>query len=112
MLWKEADHADLISFSTNHIDMVVKNDDHGLWRLTDAGLHDMELTGHQYTWEKGRNTDAWIEIRLVRALVNNAWLNRFPLAKLYNLEGSPSLLLEPRTEVSNGRKKRFRFENA
>ena len=179
MLWKEADHADLLSFSTNHIDMVIKNEEHGLWRLTgfygepirsqkkkswdllrnlardsnlpgcvigdmnnvtaqhekkggaeyprwlvdgfndtltDTGLQDIELTGHQYTWEKGRDTEAWIEIRLDRVLVNNLWLAHFPLAKLYNLEGSPSdhspLLLEPMPKVSTGKKKRFRFKNA
>lgn len=29
--------------------------------LLETGLQDIELVGHQYTWEKGRNTEAWIE---------------------------------------------------
>lgn len=58
--------------------------------ILDAGLTDMPLEGHQFTWEKGRNTDNWMETRLDRALVNTGWLNLFPVAKLYNMEGSPS----------------------
>lgn len=84
--------------------------------LVDTGLSDLELTGHQYTWEKGRNTASWLEIRLDRALVNDTWLTLFPLAKLYNLEGSPldhsPLLLEPKQRNTLVRKKHFRFENA
>lgn len=34
----------------------------------DAGLRDMDLIGHQYTWEKGRGTEDWMDIRLDRAL--------------------------------------------
>lgn len=55
--------------------------------LTDIGLYDMTLIGHQYTWERGRGTDDWTEVRLDRAITNASWLDLFPLAKLYNLEG-------------------------
>ncbi|KAK1381144.1 hypothetical protein POM88_027888 [Heracleum sosnowskyi] len=30
--------------------------------LHDTCLCDMDILGHQYTWERGRNTDHWIEI--------------------------------------------------
>lgn len=58
--------------------------------VNDANLMDLELTGHQYTWEKGRDTMNWTKIRLDRALTNEDWLNNFPMEKLYNLEGALS----------------------
>lgn len=68
--------------------------------LLDVGLSDMTLTGHQFTCERGRWTSDWIEVRLDRALTNEAWLSLFPAARLYNLEGSDSdhspLLLIPK----------------
>ncbi|XP_074351201.1 uncharacterized protein LOC141690330 [Apium graveolens] len=67
--------------------------------LVETELIDMDLVGHQFTWEKGRGTDSWTEVRLDRALTTVAWLNLFPLAKLYNLEVSASdhspILLTP-----------------
>lgn len=30
----------------------------------------MALVGHQFTWEKGRDTEDWMEVRLDRALTN------------------------------------------
>lgn len=84
--------------------------------LMETGLRDMNLVGHQFTWEKARNTENWMEIKLDRALTSSLWLDLFLLAKLYNLEGSPSdhslLLLEPVEKVKHFKKKRFRFENA
>lgn len=84
--------------------------------LDDTELKDLELYGHPYTWERGRDTAAWIEIRLDRALVSNAWWDLFALAKLYNLEGSPSdhspIFLDPRSTQIVMPKKKFRFENA
>ncbi|XP_074358745.1 uncharacterized protein LOC141698038 [Apium graveolens] len=58
--------------------------------VMEAGLTDLELYGHEFTWERDRNMDAWIEIRLDRALATESWLQLFPDAKLYNLEGSSS----------------------
>lgn len=84
--------------------------------LMDAGLIDMNLTGHQFTWERGRGTDNWIEIRLDRALTSDMWLTLFPAVMLYNLEGSESdhspLLLIPKRNDSTQSSSRFRFENA
>ena len=58
--------------------------------LTAAGLTDMNIIGHQFTWERTRGTENWIETRLDRVLTNEDWVEWFPLSKLYNLEGSPS----------------------
>lgn len=58
--------------------------------LLETELQDLDIIGHQFTWERGRNTDQWIDIRLDRVLVNTQWNNMFNLTKVYNLEGSPS----------------------
>ncbi|KAK1401084.1 Endonuclease/exonuclease/phosphatase family protein [Heracleum sosnowskyi] len=84
--------------------------------LIDAGLMDMNLTGHQFTWERGRGTENWMEVRLDRALMTDTWLTMFPVATLYNLEGSESdhspLLLVPKRNENRKAYSRFRFENA
>ncbi|XP_074349899.1 uncharacterized protein LOC141689493 [Apium graveolens] len=84
--------------------------------IMDAGLRDLDIVGQQFTWERGRNTNHWVGIRLDRGLVDTAWLQIFPLAKLYNLEGSPSdhspIVLEPKMNETRKSKKRFRFGNA
>lgn len=84
--------------------------------LSDMGLTDMNIVGHQYTWERGGGSEDWTEVRLDRALTNSSWLELFPLAKLYNLEGSTSdhspLLLVPHQKPTNSCQRRFRFKNA
>lgn len=76
----------------------------------------MDLVGHQFTWERGRGTEDWMKVRLDKALTSDTWLNLFPLAKLYNLEGSesdhnPILLLPKKPDRKQGHGN-FRFENA
>ncbi|KAK1379299.1 Endonuclease/exonuclease/phosphatase family protein [Heracleum sosnowskyi] len=41
--------------------------------LVEAGLKDIDLYGHAFTWERGRSTDSWIEIRLDRAMATDTW---------------------------------------
>ncbi|XP_074378269.1 uncharacterized protein LOC141719789 [Apium graveolens] len=57
-----------------------------------------------------------MEVRLDRVLTDENWLNNFPMAKLYNLEGAPSdhsaILLNPQVINRRARVHRFRFENA
>lgn len=50
--------------------------------MIDAQLHDLDLIGHQFTWERGRNTSNWIEIRLDRVLANDQWIDKFNRAKV------------------------------
>ncbi|XP_074374206.1 uncharacterized protein LOC141714592 [Apium graveolens] len=58
--------------------------------LHEANLHDLDIICYQFTWEKGRNTDHWVEIRLDRVLAKTQWLNVFDMANIYNLQGFPS----------------------
>ncbi|XP_074352927.1 uncharacterized protein LOC141692083 [Apium graveolens] len=85
--------------------------------LEECDLHDMELTGYPFTWERGHGTDKWVEIRLDRALTSGSWLNLFKDAKLVNLEVSTSdhspIFLEPVNNVLiPSRVHKFKFENA
>lgn len=84
--------------------------------IVDTNLIDMELVGYQYTWERGKGTADWIEERLDRALINPAWLDLFPMAKLYNLEDTSSdhcpIMLITEEKIKSTGKRPFRFENA
>lgn len=84
--------------------------------IHDVNLVNLELSGHQFTWEGQRDTEGWMECRLDRELTTENWLNLFPMAKLYNLEGAPSdhsaILLVPRVLKQNARTYKFKFENA
>lgn len=57
-----------------------------------------------------------MEIKLDRALASFEWSKLFPLAKLYNLEGSPSdhspIFLEPKVHHLIRGNRKFKFENA
>ncbi|XP_060959390.1 uncharacterized protein LOC133030609 [Cannabis sativa] len=83
--------------------------------VNDCELQDLELIGHPFTWEKGRGTDQWIEVRLDRALCTKNWLELFPLDKLYNLELSTSdhcpIFLDLVDNIPLVMKKKFCFEN-
>ncbi|XP_060960664.1 uncharacterized protein LOC133031228 [Cannabis sativa] len=58
--------------------------------IDECELLDMDLIGHPFTWEKGKGTPNWIEVRLDRALISNAWNSLFLAAKLFNMEVSAS----------------------
>lgn len=84
--------------------------------IDDCNLHDMQLEGYQFTWEKCYNSSEWVEVRLDRALVSHSFMNQFVDAKLTNLMISTSdhspILLEPFQLTRNRGLKKFRFENA
>lgn len=87
--------------------------------LQDAGLIDMNIVGRQFTWEKGAGTDEFMEVRLDRAMSSTTWLQMFPVAKLYNLDGSEvtesdhcPILLVPQQVCKLISPRCFRFENA
>lgn len=84
--------------------------------LIDAGLMDMELVEHQFTWERGRGKQDWTEVRLDRAVITQEWQNLFPMANLFNLEGSnsdhsPVFLVPKKRDIGSGPSD-FKFENA
>lgn len=75
-----------------------------------------KLYGHPFTWERGRYTNSWLEIRSDRAMAIKSLFDLLPYVKLYNLEDSPSdhsaIFLDPTCRVSGMRKKYFRHKNA
>lgn len=83
---------------------------------SDCNLIDMDLIGYPYTWERGKGSAEWVEVRLDRALISQSWNRLFPLASLENVEISASdhcpiwLKLGLRKHLQSS--KRFRFENA
>lgn len=84
--------------------------------LEDCNLIDMELIGHQFSWEMCRGSDCWVEVRLDRALVSLGWRLLFVNARLYNLGASASdhcpLWLNLDLRKNTPYTYRFRFENA
>lgn len=58
--------------------------------IEDCNLTDMDLIGYPFTWERGSGTADHIEVRPDRALVSTSFMNKFPEAKLINLEISTS----------------------
>ncbi|XP_060974183.1 uncharacterized protein LOC133039333 [Cannabis sativa] len=84
--------------------------------LCNCNLTDMELHGHPYTWERGKGTNNWVEIRLDKALVTSLWLDIFPSAVLSNCDVSSSdhtpIYLEPSPAAPAEMVYQFRFENA
>lgn len=67
--------------------------------LEKCNLHDVDLVGYRYTWERGKGTDDWMEIKLDRVLVSTNFINTFAEMRASNLEISTSdhspLFLEP-----------------
>ncbi|XP_030505125.2 uncharacterized protein LOC115720103 [Cannabis sativa] len=84
--------------------------------LDECSLEDLDLLGYPFTWERGRGTGEWVEVRLDRAMITNSWRILLPEATLTNSEASTSdhcpLFLEPIVRTSFRTPRRFRFENA
>ena len=95
---------------------------HPNWKLVgfqraieDCNMIDLGVEGYQYTWERARGTDRWVEERLDRAFAFEAWLQCFTRAKVYSLESSCSdhlpIFLDPSSAQYVTRNRRFQFEN-
>ncbi|KAK1364240.1 Endonuclease/exonuclease/phosphatase family protein [Heracleum sosnowskyi] len=84
--------------------------------LDDCDLHDMELQGYPFTWERYPGTNKWVEIRLDRAIATSSWMHLFKDARLINLEVSTSdhspILLVPMAIDGLPRVRKQKFENA
>ena len=73
------------------------------------------MIGHDFTWEKSRGTQRWVEEKLDRALANLRWNQLFLDACVLNEDMATSdhsdiLLVLGDNQVKHYRK--FRFENA
>ncbi|KAL8098260.1 hypothetical protein AgCh_031137 [Apium graveolens] len=83
--------------------------------LDGCDLYDVDLIGYPYTWERGRGTDGWVEVKLDRTLVDSSFMNTFTDTRLTNLEISPSdhspLFLEPKKVLQVVTMKASRFKN-
>lgn len=83
--------------------------------MAECGLHDMGFQGEQFTWEKFRGTDKWVQERLDRGLATQTWINIFPAAIVKVIDVSTSdhfpLLLELNKKVYVPKCKRFQFDN-
>ncbi|XP_062101909.1 uncharacterized protein LOC133809260 [Humulus lupulus] len=84
--------------------------------VADCNLLDMDLMGYPFTWEKGRGSQNWVEVRLDRALICGRWQSLFPHARLVNMEVSLSDHTPLWLDIGLSKKKSFvrtfRFENA
>ncbi|XVE66534.1 hypothetical protein DITRI_Ditri08aG0086900 [Diplodiscus trichospermus] len=84
--------------------------------VVECGLIDLPLIGHEFTWERGRGTDAFVKEKLNRCLVDLSWVDLFPEARLMSLVASVSdhCPVELNTDMHsyNGRVCTFRFENS
>lgn len=45
--------------------------------LDECDLYDLELKGYPYTWERGKGTPSWIEIKLDRVLADRSFMSSF-----------------------------------
>uniref|UniRef100_A0A803PUD0 Reverse transcriptase domain-containing protein n=1 Tax=Cannabis sativa TaxID=3483 RepID=A0A803PUD0_CANSA len=84
--------------------------------LNECELFDMDLFGYPFTWERGRGSSEWVEVRIDRALVSQTWLDLFPSGKLWNLEVTTSdhcpLNLVLSHSAGAVKVRVFRFENS
>ncbi|KAL9440617.1 hypothetical protein AB3S75_019313 [Citrus x aurantiifolia] len=96
--------------------------EHPRWKLKgfskaidDCGLADLRMEGYQFTWERARGTDNWVEERLDRAFATNSWFRQFHRARVCSLEAVGSdhlpILLDPNPQAYVYRYHCFRFEN-
>ena len=51
--------------------------------MVDCGLHDLGMTGFEFTWEKSRGTGNWVEHRALEDLTRCSLFNN---AKVFNLQ--------------------------
>ncbi|XP_019151915.1 PREDICTED: uncharacterized protein LOC109148635 [Ipomoea nil] len=97
LLWRKNNTATLLSYSKNHVDVEVRLADDRVWRMTGfygfpkredrreswellgtlSGRSSlpwvMAMRGYQFTWEKSKGTNNWIEERLDKVLATASW---------------------------------------
>lgn len=83
--------------------------------IENCQLAEITLKGGKFTWEKGRNTNAWIREKLDRGFATASWMAKFPACSLKVVQApvsdhQPIILELLNTEISR-KEFRFRFEN-
>ncbi|EEF33726.1 conserved hypothetical protein [Ricinus communis] len=86
LLWK-GDYNDILSREENwgknpHLGWLLE----GFQSIIrDCGLMDLNVSGHKFTWKKGKGTYAWVKEKLDRIMANATWISKFNSYKAYNL---------------------------
>lgn len=95
--------------------------EHPNWKLqgfkqavSDSGLLDISMEGYQFTWERARGSENWVEERLDRVLATESWIRRFKEAWVWCLEASTSdhllIFMDPKPLIHTHRPRRFRLK--
>nr|GMD79921.1 uncharacterized protein LOC109152193 [Ipomoea batatas] len=83
--------------------------------VRESGLFDLGLEGCQFTWERGRGTDRWVQEKLDRVLVTGDWRDEFGGARAWSLEGGSSDHMPILLKLAHNRprewRRRVRYEN-
>ena len=83
--------------------------------IHDCQLMDLGFVGNEFTWERERGSDRWIQERLDRGLATREWKDLFPRAEVIVLDVSTSdhlpLNLQLNRKIFVPKSHRFRFEN-
>ncbi|XP_031120574.1 uncharacterized protein LOC116023707 [Ipomoea triloba] len=86
--------------------------------VDDCGLIQLPMRGYQFTWERGRGTEEWMEERLDKVLARADWCNSLPEASVTNILTRNSdhsalfLGVKGSARIVGGTARRFRFEMA
>lgn len=74
------------------------------------------MEGYPFTWERGRNTENWVEERLDWVFTSERWQTMFPETVVYNINAPSSdhsmLLVEMEKMLFSKQSQLFHFENA
>ncbi|XP_074337125.1 uncharacterized protein LOC141674298 [Apium graveolens] len=83
--------------------------------IFECGLMDLGFEGEEFTWEKFRGTEDWVQERLDRGLANQGWKELFPDAVVKVGEVSMSdhipIFLSLNRKVYMKKQMQFKFEN-
>ncbi|XP_019166942.1 PREDICTED: uncharacterized protein LOC109162712 [Ipomoea nil] len=83
--------------------------------VEESGLTNFNFEGHQFTWEKSRGKSGWIQAKLDRILVSDAWRDLFRGAIATSIITSRSdhmsLLIQTESPSFSQSMRRFKFEN-
>ncbi|XP_019199061.1 PREDICTED: uncharacterized protein LOC109192809 [Ipomoea nil] len=84
--------------------------------LGDCQLNDLGMTGGNFTWEKGRGTDSWVEERLDRAVATTEWMELHAEALVSSIYTRSSdhcaISVDLETRPVRAAMRAFKFESA